>query len=418
MTETLLVAVRHQNDADYEDRLAETVRLIEAADFSLALTVIQAMEEENVPSYVKSGKLDEIRHHIDAQSIDLVITQDELSPSQHRNLESALGVDVIDRTQLILAIFASRAKTREAKLQVQVATMRYLLPRTLINVTSYAGRQQGGGARTRGSGEQKLELMKRATERQLHKAEAELAEMEDQRAVQRRQRQKNQLFTVALVGYTNAGKSTLLNALVKYAGEEESKQVSMKDRLFETLQTASRRIALNGQPMIITDTVGFVSHLPHTLVKAFRSTLEEVNDADLLVHVVDGSSPLAGRQAEVTLETLIEIEADQQPRITVYNKSDKAWSAVPAEALAISALNGQGIAELVSELIRQMDRLQPILSYHIPYEHMALVSALKKTYPVVSLVNTDTGTLIKVRAHAVYEPAKAYLISSHERASS
>ena len=416
MTETLLVAVRHQNEPDFEDRIAETVRLIEAADFHPALTVIQAMEEENVPSYVKSGKLEELRTHIQAQSIDLVVTQDELSPSQHRNLEQALGVDVIDRTQLILAIFASRAKTREAKLQVQVATMRYLLPRTLINVTSYAGRQQGGGARNRGSGEQKLELMKRATEKQLYKAEAELAEMEDQRAVQRRQRQKNQLFTVALVGYTNAGKSTLLNALVTYAGEEDSKRVAMKDRLFETLQTASRRINLNGQPMIITDTVGFVSHLPHTLIKAFRSTLEEVNDADLLVHVVDGSSSLAGRQAEVTLETLREIGADQQPMITVYNKADIGWSAVPAHALAVSALVGSGIDVLAKALVTRMDELQPILTYAIPYEAMALVNALKKTYPLVSMINTDTGTLIKVRAHAVYEPARAYL-TTQERTS-
>ena len=418
MIETLLVAVRHQNEPDFEDRLTETARLIEAADFNLALTVIQAMEEDHVPSYVKTGKLDEIRTHIHAQAIDLVITQDELSPSKHRNLEAALGVDVIDRTQLILTIFASRAKTREAKLQVQVATMRYLLPRTLINVTAFAGRQQGGSARTRGSGEQKLELMKRATEKQLHKAEAELAEMEDQRAVQRRQRQKNQLFTVALVGYTNAGKSTLLNALVNFAGEEESKRVVMRDRLFETLQTASRNLSLKGQAMIITDTVGFVSHLPTPLIKAFRSTLEEVNDADLLVHVVDGSSVLAARQAEVTLETLKEIGADHHPMITVYNKADVAWSAVPTHALAISALHGEGIEALVDELIRRMDELQPIVAYHIPYEAMALVNTLKKTYPLVSMVNTETGTLIKVRAHAVYEPARAYVTSSQERASS
>jgi len=405
---TLLIAVRHQNNPDFDLEIEETVKLIEACDLTHCMTVIQGMEEKNVATYFKSGKLQELMNHIEAQKIDVIVTQDELSPSQHRNLTEILETEIIDRTHLILMIFAKRAKSREAQLQVEVATLQYLLPRTRLTYHS-VGRQRSGGARNKGAGEQFAELKRRTSKHLLDKAELALKAMEIQRETQRRQRQKNQVFTVALVGYTNAGKSTLLNALVSYTGQSEDKKVAMKDRLFETLQTSSRSLILKGNPIIVTDTVGFVSHLPHGLVKAFRSTLEEVKDADLLIHVVDGSSVLAGLQSEITITTLNEIQAQDKPMITVYNKSDIAVSAVPSSAIALSALNGQHIEVLVEAIVKKMNELQPVFTYLIPYESSALLEKLKKEAQVISLLNTDDGFMVSVRSHEVLDSMKAYL---------
>lgn len=409
MINALLIAVRHQNNPDFEAEVQETIQLIEACDLTHTMTVIQGMEEKNVATYFKSGKLEELKTHIEAQAIDVIVTQDELSPSQHRNLTEILETEIIDRTHLILLIFEKRAKSREAKLQVEVATLQYLLPRTMLTYHS-VGRQRSGGARNRGSGEQLAELKRRTSKHLLNKAEEALKAMEIQRETQRRSRQKNQVFTVALVGYTNAGKSTLLNALVSYTGQSDEKKVSMKDRLFETLQTASRSIILKGNPMVVTDTVGFVSHLPHGLVKAFRSTLEEVNEADLLIHVVDSSSMLAGMQSEITLSTLAEIGAQDKPMLTVYNKSDIAISAVPSKALAISALNGTHLEDLIEAILTKMNELQPVYTYLIPYDKAVLLEKLKKESQIVSLLNTDDGFMVSVRAHEVLPEFKTYLI--------
>ncbi len=406
MTKVLLVAVHHRQ-SDFEDSILETIQLIEACDYEWVLTVTQNSSDES-PTYVKSGKIDEIIEHIANQEVDLMVTNDELSPSQHRNLEEILGIDVMDRTQLILNIFEKRAQSKEAKLQVEVATLSYLLPRTNLQLHTVS-RQRGGGARNKGSGEKALALSKRVTEKQLMKAEVALKIMETQRLTQRQKRHKNNLFTVALVGYTNAGKSTLMNQLMKMT-DQNDKLVSEKNRLFETLQTATRIIETSGNRFILSDTVGFVSRLPHNLVKSFRSTLEEVKDADLLIHVVDGASDKALSQQQITLDTLKDMQMEDKPMITVFNKMD-IGSISDYPELCISAKTGDNCKTLLDLIIAKMNQIQDHINLLIPYEKNNVLKSIQNEYQVESIQSIDEGYLVKVKFASTLDPQ--YLIYKH-----
>lgn len=403
MTKVLLVAVHHRQ-SDFEESVEETKQLIEACDYEWLLTVTQNSSDET-PTYVKSGKVDELIDHITNQEVDMVVTNDELSPSQHRNLEEILGVDVMDRTQLILNIFEKRAQSKEAKLQVEVATLSYLLPRTNLQLHT-VGRQRGGGARNKGAGEKALALSKRVTEKQLMKAEVALKVMEVQRLTQRQKRHKNNMFTVALVGYTNAGKSTLMNQLMRLTAQND-KLVSEKNRLFETLQTATRIIETQGNRFILSDTVGFVSRLPHNLVKSFRSTLEEVKDADLLIHVADGSSDKALSQQQITLDTLKDMEVSDKPMITVYNKMDLVERSDYPE-LCISAKTGDHCDDLLDLIVEKMQVIQDTIKLLIPYEKNNILKSIQKEYQVESIQSVDEGYLVKVKFASTLDPQ--YLI--------
>ena len=322
-----------QGDLDFEASMQETKALMEAADLECLFSLSQK-SKNNTTHYVKSGKVLEVQAALQSMEVNLLITNDALSPNQHRNLSEALHVEVWDRTQLILAIFSNRAQDTASKLQVEVARLSYLLPRMSLNDHA-SDREQGGGARNRGAGEQALALAKRVSMRQLHKAERELKELEAQREVQTRLRQRNAIFTIALVGYTNAGKSTLMNRLNQKFGRD-IKEVSANDRLFESLSPTARYGEIDGQPVLILDTVGFVSRLPHSLIKAFQSTLKVVQEADLIIHVNDASSANWYLEKEVTLQTLHELEVLNKPRIEVNNKMDLG----PCSGLCISAKEG------------------------------------------------------------------------------
>lgn len=320
----IVVGVHLHHQPDFEYTMDELRELAKACDVEVVEEVTQRRKQIHPSHYIGKGKLVEVQAKIDQADANLVIFNDELSPSQIRNLERELDIKVIDRTMLILDIFSERARTREAQLQVEIAGLKYLLPR-LVGLRASLSQQSGGvGTKNRGTGEKQLELDRRKIEARVNLLQKQLDKLVLRRQTQRHLRKKRNIPVVALVGYTNAGKSTLMNAMIEQYHPQTDKQVLEKDQLFATLETAVRRIRLpDNKTFLLTDTVGFVSKLPHHLIKAFRSTLEELSEADLLIHVVDVSHPEHPKQMETTLKTLQSIGVENIPTITAYNKADR-----------------------------------------------------------------------------------------------
>jgi GTP-binding protein HflX len=378
----IVVGVNINNRDDFEDSMEELCNLAEACHIKVVGKVEQNLRKPQPQYYVGTGKVDEIKIAIEYFDADLVVFGHELTPSQLRNLERELAIRVVDRTNLILEIFERRAKTREAKLQVEAAHLQYLLPR-LIGSYENLGRQSGGvGTKNKGVGEKKLELDRRKVEQKIHELNREIEMISVERATQRKRRALSELPGVALVGYTNAGKSTLLNAMLENYNRSENKRVFEKDMLFATLETSVRQIKLPDKKMFtLSDTVGFVSELPHELVKAFRATLEEVKNADLLLHVIDYSNDNYEKHIDVTLETLKEIGADHIPMIFVYNKIDRAKSKKPIDrqnSVMISAKEKIGLEYLVDKMKTHLfsDYIDCMLE--IPYDDGKLLSYLNE----------------------------------------
>lgn len=414
----ILVGVNLRNDEHFDYSMEELQNLAEALHVDVVGTVTQNLERVTPSHYVGTGKIEEIKNFYEEAQANLVIFNDELSPSQIRNLERDLATKVIDRTMLILDIFGRRAKTREAQMQVELAQLQYMLPR-LVGLHASLSRQgggTGGGFKNRGAGETKLELDRRKIEDQIAKIKKDLEHVKEQRETQRKQRRKNALPVVSIVGYTNAGKSTIMNQLLTQIGQEEHKQVFEKDMLFATLETSVRQIELpDKKTFLLTDTVGFVSKLPHHLVKAFRSTLEEARDADLLLHVVDVSNTEHGFMMDVTNETLKAVGVEDIPTIYVYNKADIAdvpYPVVSGDNIWISAKHGVGLEELV-QLIRQH-----IFSHYvtcemlIPYDHGNVVSYLNENASVFNTAYEEGGTLLSLEVKAAdYAKYQHYVIN-------
>ncbi|WP_020618458.1 GTPase HflX [Paenibacillus daejeonensis] len=404
-----LLAVEVQERPNFASEMEELRGLAEACDIDVIEVWTQKLDYPHRTHYLGAGKLKEVASSLAATGGEIaVIANDELTPSQIRTLEAELECRVLDRTMLILELFASRARTREAQLQVRIAELQYRLPR-LAGLRESLGRQGGGsGLINRGSGETKLELDRRKILAQIDSMQSELEKLVHRRQVQRKQRQKRGVPVVALVGYTNAGKSSLLNALLRRYQPESDKQVMAKDMLFATLETSVRRIELpDRQHFLITDTVGFVSRLPHHLVKAFRSTLEELTEADLLIHVVDYANPEHEQQVEVTRATLRELGAEHIPVVYAYNKADQAGTTYPQieeDTIYLSARQGQGIEELV-DMIRERV-LEPYMACDItiPYEDGGIVSYFNEHALVHETRYEPEGTRLKLScAPADYE---------------
>ena len=386
-----------------EASLDELEMLVDTAGAIPVETVLQRHARPDPATYIGSGKAEELRVLGEALDIDLVVFDDELSPAQQRNLERLFDVDVVDRVALILDIFAQHAHSQEGMVQVELAQLRYRLPRLRGRGGQLSQQGAGGGARgglvgTRGPGETQLEVDRRRIQERVRKLERDLQRLARNRDTQRKARRRHELSTLALVGYTNAGKSTLLNRLT-------GADVLVEDRLFSTLDPTTRRLALpGGAAVLVSDTVGFVQRLPHQLVEAFRSTLEEVVDADLLLHVVDTSSPAAEAQIDAVRDVLAEIGADRVPELLVLNKSDVAGRsevsdllAAHPDARAVSATTGAGVGELLETAAARLRALIPIVELEVPYDRGDIVAALHRDGDVLVEVHGEHGTRVRAR---------------------
>lgn len=394
------VTVPPGNDADTERHLDELGQLVDTAGADEAARVLQRRIDPDPATFIGRGKAEEVRELSEAVDADTVVFDDELSPAQSRNLEKILGRTAIDRTAVILDIFAQNARTQEGMKQVELAQLRYRLPR--LRGRGLGLSQQGGGIGTRGPGETQLEVDRRRLIRRMNKLEAELRQLSKTRDLQRRSRRRGRLSSVSLVGYTNAGKSTVLNRLTD-AG------VLVENRLFATLDPRTRRLNLpGGESVLLADTVGFVRKLPHQLVEAFRSTLEVVKDADLLVHVVDAAAPDPPDQIDAVRAVLAEIGAQDVPELLAFNKADLNPDAAElAErhpgSVVISAAQGTGMDALLEAIGDRLRSQTQVVELVVPYERGDVLAAAHREGEVLVETYTDSATHLRIRVDEVGE---------------
>lgn len=413
MTKVFLVGVNTNELNDYAHSMEELALLAEACEMEVVGSSVQNMPAIHKGLYIGTGKVSEVKGDAIYADAELVLFNDSLTPSQLKNLQDELELGVMDRTTLILEIFAKRAKTREAMLQVEVARLQYMMPR-LIGLHEALTRQGGtsGSMSSRGAGEKKLELDRRRIQQRLTELRHELEQMETQRMIQQQKREKAQIPRVALVGYTNAGKSTLMNTLIDMfvaEDEKENKKVFAQDMLFATLDTTVRKITpKENKTILLSDTVGFIERLPHGLVKAFRSTLSEAACADLILQVVDFSDPHYKEHMDVTKETLEEIGAGDIPVFSIFNKADITEKfneehgiasmyqlpRITEQGIYMSAKNRIGIEELITEILKRVYAGHKQISLKLPYARGDLFSYLKEHANVISSEYEGDGILV------------------------
>lgn len=409
----IIVGCNLKNDKEFLNMMKELSSLADACDIEVVGEITQKLERVYSSHYLGKGKIQELFILIHKKDVNVVIFNDELSPSQIRNLDIALKCNVIDRTALILDILAKRAKSKEAQLQVEIAKLQYVLPRVTGLVGSLS--RQEGSVRfvSRGSGETKLELDHRKIKDKISRLQAELETLVIQRQNQRKQRKKSGIPAVALVGYTNAGKSSIMNSLIDLYGYSIDKKVFEKDMLFATLETYVRNIKPpNNKSFLLSDTVGFISKLPHQLVNAFRSTLEEITEADILVQVVDYSNPNYKQHIKITKDTLKELGADTIPIIYAYNKTDLVDGEITKDekdCIYISAKNNAGIDELVNEISKRDFPQYVFCQLLIPYEKGNILSYLRDNANIKSTEYNSDGVLISMECkESDYERYKQF----------
>ena len=400
LKKALLVAIYRSTDEkpQCEEYLDELERLCETYGLETVAKVPCPIKKITAATLLGKGKLEELAKLIQEKEIDVVLFDDEISPHQQRNLEKIFNKAVIDRTELILEIFAQRAQTREAKLQIELAKVKYEMPRLKRMWTHLSRQTAGGGGYLKGEGEKQIELDRRMLRRRIDRLQSEIEEVRSQRHTQRSARLRSGVPTFAIVGYTNAGKSTLLKALTQA-------EVLVEDKLFATLDTTTRKYVLpNKQQILLIDTVGFIRKIPHTLIAAFKSTLEEAVHTDILLHVIDASHPTAQAQAEATFQVLKDLGADDLPIINVLNKIDLCqnplmWQRLRIKypkSIPISALHKTGFLELLSLMTEEIGKLRKVVKLRIPQSHYALVSELMRLGKVITCEYEENDILLHV----------------------
>lgn len=402
----ILVGVSEQDGDDTEDSLAELEELVHTAGASVAGTVIQKLERRHPGTYVGSGKVQEIKELLINTDATGIVCDDELTPAQMRNLTDLLDTKVMDRTLIILDIFAGRASTSEGKIQVELAQLRYEMTR----LTGY-GRSMsrlGGGIGTRGPGEKKLEMDRRLITNRISQLKRELAEVKQHREVTRSRRTRQNQPVAAIVGYTNAGKSTLLNTLT-------DANVLEMDALFATLDPTTRLLTLSGrQEILLTDTVGFIRKLPHHLIDAFRSTLEEAKYADYIIHVVDASNPQMEKQMYIVYETLHKLGIEDKPILTLFNKQDLiAEPEVLHDAradytLRISAKTGSGLAQVKQTLEEMLRENKIFMERLIPYAQSGILAKIRTAGELVTEDYREDGIFVQAYVPRAIYPLAAF----------
>ena len=401
----ILVGVSEQDGDDAEDSLAELAELVKTAGAEVVDVVIQKRELIHPGTYVGTGKVEEIAQLLEQTGATGIVCDDELSPAQIKNLESLLAVKIMDRTLIILDIFAARATSSEGKIQVELAQLKYRLSR--LTGLGRSMSRLGGGIGTRGPGEKKLEIDRRLINDRIAQLNRELKEVVKHREIARAKREKNEVPVVAIVGYTNAGKSTLLNHLT-------NAEVLEEDKLFATLDPTTRLLELDGhQQVLLTDTVGFIRKLPHHLIEAFKSTLEEANYADYIFHVVDASNPQRDKQIHIVYETLDRLGVKEKKVVTLFNKMDQRTDQDPLQdfradhVLQISAAHDAGLEE-VKNLLQEMLREDKIyIERVIPYDKAGVLQLVRKKGELVSEEYVPEGIAIKA-----YVPMEVYGLPS------
>lgn len=410
----ILAGLWIENDTDFLEQFEETKGLAQACHFEIVDTLIQKRRSAHPATFFGEGKVAELKQLIQEHQVNLCLISSSISPSQMKTLKEMLGVEVMDRNDCILEIFARRAQTKQAKLQVELAYLKHRLPYVMHTVQSFSRMGGGSGMKNKGEGEKQLELDRRKIETQIKNTARALKEVKKNHETTSRQRNRSDLKLVSLVGYTNAGKSTLMNALLDCCEAQKEKKVYVKDMLFATLDTTIRKLSYQGIEFLLSDTVGFVSHLPHELVDAFHSTLEEVCQADLILQVVDESSDQKLNQMQVTQETLKKLHAQDKAMIVVHNKCDlNEFKKNEENHVYISAATYQGCEQLLDKIVDFIFQDHVMVQCKIPYDEGRVMAWLQKNATLLSVSHQEEGYEICAKMHQdKCEYIKKYVVDS------